>query len=137
MFGEKLWCVLCCVDGRTLVHLKFKVTQGWRRPPTKLAIITELWLGAQTSRQWTKNGRWSVTFKPNEVETYNFMYTNITMDNSKFPQENIPKFNNAKKFLISFNVLWKRTSFLKKKSSKGLTYISLFISATSFFCGYT
>ena len=51
------------------VHLKFKVTQGWRRPPTKLAIITELWLGAQV-RQWTKNGRWSVTFKPNEAEFF-------------------------------------------------------------------
>ena len=33
------------------VHLKFKVTQGWRRPPTKLAIITELWLGAQPDNE--------------------------------------------------------------------------------------
>ena len=55
-----------------------------------------------------------MTFKPNEVETYNFMYTNITMDNTKFPQENIPKFNIAK-FFTFFQRSLEKNIFFKKE----------------------
>ena len=55
-----------------------------------------------------------MTFKPNEVETYNFMYTNITMDNTKFPRENIPKFNIAKNFKFFQRSLEKNIFFKKE-----------------------
>ena len=55
-----------------------------------------------------------MTFKPNEVETYNFMYTNITMDNTKFPHENIPKCNIEKNFKFFQRSLEKNIFFKKE-----------------------